>query len=70
MRSFIILFLILTSILTWTSCKSSKGFPQSSDNRKKHAAIQKRKTAENKKRFQFLTRDQIRYQRYQPGIPF
>lgn len=52
------------------ACSSRKGFPTSTEHRKKSSAIMKKSKSENKKRFQFLTRDKIQYKKYQPSIPF
>ncbi len=65
----IILALIFVSALL-PSCSSRKGFPTSTEHRKKSSAIMKKSKVENKKRFQFLTRDKIQYKKYQPSVPF
>lgn len=62
--------IIIVSSLCLFGCASKKGFPGSSEHRKKSTAILKKSKSENKKRFQFLTRDKIQYKKYQPSIPF
>lgn len=64
------ILLIFTFVSLCSGCYSRKGFPQNSPSRKKHQTILKRRKSENKKRFQFLTRDQIKYERYKPNVPF
>jgi hypothetical protein len=62
--------MIIISNYCLSGCSSRKGFPQSTEQRKKNAAIVNKKKSENKKRFQFLTRDKIQYKRFQPNVPF
>lgn len=70
LKSISIILSIFTFVSLSSGCSSRKGFSQNSELRKKHQAIQKRRKSENKKRFQFLTRDQIKYERYKPSVPF
>ena len=62
--------MLIISNYCLSGCSSRKGFPQSTEHRKKNAALVNKKKSENKKRFQFLTRDKIQYKRFQPNVPF
>jgi hypothetical protein len=62
--------IIIVSSLCLFGCASRKGFPGSSEHRKKSTALLKKSKLENKKRFQFLTRDNIRYEKFKPSVPF
>ncbi|MEN9394746.1 MAG: hypothetical protein RL362_967, partial [Bacteroidota bacterium] len=60
-----VLFILTICLI---ACSSKRGFPTSTEHRKKSSAIMKKSKSENKRRFQFLTRDKIQYKRYQPSI--
>lgn len=60
-----VLFILFTFLI---SCSSRKGFRTSTEHRKKSSAIMKKSKSENKKRFQFLTRDKIQYQKTSPAF--
>jgi len=64
----IIFFTILTFFCT-VGCSSRKGFPQSSQNHKKNIEVQKKRRAAHKKRFEYLTRDRIIYEKRKPIAP-
>jgi hypothetical protein len=61
--------LTIFSILCTAGCASRRGFPQSSAFHKKNMEVQKKRRAAHKKRFEYLTRDRIIYEKRKPVAP-
>ncbi len=64
-----IIFILTFSIFCLTGCSSKKGFPQSSEYHKKNVEVLKKRRAAHKKRFEYLTRDRIIFEKRKPVSP-